>query len=118
MFDTIIQDLSGYDQENRAPRSFTIGKGKKFRHYELGECFGLVAYNEGHVFICEIKEDDDNWYCFTGSDKDYYDASWVKTKIELYTRMQNWLDENMTRNYYSGHNNKQGFECGYNKLKK
>lgn len=118
IFNTIQDDLRFYGQHNLAPKSFTIGEGKNFRHYELGSCFGLVAFNEGHVFITEIKEDDDNWFCFSNTDKDYYDAAHVKTKIELYSRMNEWLLKNMDRGYYSGQEGIPGFECGFTNLKK
>lgn len=118
IYNMIISDLSEYGQHDQAPKSLTLGDKKIFRHYELGSCFGLVAFNPGHIMICEIKEDDDNWFCFNNTDKISYDSSWIKTKIELYSRMQNWLDENLTRGYYSGFEGKKGMECGYKHLKK
>lgn len=118
IFNIIYKDLQGYGQSNPAPKSLTIGSGKDFRHYELDECFGLVAFNEGHVLIVEIKEDDENWFCFNGTDKSTYDAHWLKTKIELYNRMDRWLQDNFTSNYYSGFEGKKGSECGYKNFKR
>lgn len=117
IFNIIEQDLSGYGQHNLAPESITIGKDKDFRHYELGSCFGLVAFNEGHVFVCEIKEDDDNWFCFNNTDKSYYDAEHLKTKMLIYSRMNTWLEINMKPGYYYGNEGKKGFECGFTNFK-
>jgi len=117
IFDTIENDLSIYGQENLAPKSLTIKDNKGFRHYELGTVYGVVCFNEGHVCFCDIKEDDENWYCFTGTDKQYSDADWIKTKIKLYERMWKWLEENMEKNYYSGFENKKGYECGFTNFK-
>lgn len=117
IFATIIHDLSIYGQDNPAPDSLTIGEGKNFRHYGLASCFGLVAFNEGHVFISEIKEDDMNWFCYNGTDKQYSDAHWLETRAELYLRMKAWLDKNFQCGYYSGNEGKEGFECGYTNFK-
>lgn len=114
IFATIESDLSGFGQNNLAPKSFTVGEGEKFRHYELGECFGVVAFGQGPlVMVCDIKEDDENWFCFSGTDKDYYDAAWVKQKMELYQRMNAWLLANMERGYYHGQEGVAGRECGF-----
>lgn len=117
IYKTILNDLQKYGQSNPHPKSLTVGKSKDFRHQELGECFGLVAFNEGHVFICEISEDDESWFCFQGSDKKHYDAAHLKTKITLYERMNKWLEENFEPNYYHGNEGKKGFECGYKNFK-
>ena len=117
IFNTIVNDLSEYGQHNPAPDSVTFGEGDNFRHYELGEIFGLVAFGNGHITICEVKEDDDNWFCFSGTDKDSYDAHWVKTKMELYQRMYKWLEENCERGYYHGFEGNEKMKCGYTVLK-
>lgn len=117
IYDIIENDLSGYSQSNPSPDSLTIKDSNGFRHYELGSVYGVVCFNEDHVFFCDIKEDDGNWFCFNGTDKDYSDAAWIKTKIAIYQRMQKWLDVNLNRSYYSGFEGKEGFECGYKDLK-
>lgn len=116
IFDIIQEDLSEYGQDNIAPKSITKGKGKDFRHYELGEIYGVVAFNEGHVLFCDIKEDDDNWFCFNDTDKEYSDAHWIKIKIELYQRMLNWLEENFNRSYYP-HDKKKEYPLGFTNFK-
>ena len=111
IYSLIKKDLSIYGQSNLAPSSITFDK---FRHYELGSCFGLCAFDfGGRVAIVEIKEDDGYWFCFSDTDKNSFDAGWLKTKIDLYTRMQTWLDNNVERDYYYGHEGEEGFECGY-----
>lgn len=117
IFNIIEADLSEYGQSNPAPKSVTFGSGKDFRHYELGEVFGLVAFNNGRIAVCEISEDDENWFCFSGTDRKSFDAHWVKTKMELYERMHKWLEENCEKGYYHGMEGKPGFECGYEDLK-
>lgn len=117
IFEIIIDDLSKYHQDNYPPDSLTIKDNNGFRHYELGNCFGLVCYDEGHVMFTEIQEDDGNWFCFSEKGENQADAEWIKTKIDLYTRMNNWLLENMNRGYYSGYEGKIGFECGFTTFK-
>ena len=117
IFNIIINDLSVYGQHNPSPKELTVKDSNGFRHYELDSVYGVVCFNEGHIFFCDIKEDDDYWYCFAETDKQYADASWIKTKIDLYQRMLSWLDQNANRGYYSGHDGEEGFECGYTTLK-
>lgn len=117
IFDIIISDLSAYDQDDPAPKELTIKDANGFRHYELSSVYGVVCFNEGHIFFCDIQEDDGNWFCFSGTDEHYSDANWIKTKLNLYQRMLSWLDQNANRGYYSGHDGEEGFECGYTTLK-
>lgn len=115
IFDTIIKDLTIYSQSNPHPSSVTFDdKEDNFRHYELSTVFGLCCFAFGDsVMFTEVKEDDGYWFCFSGTHRDYSDAGWIKTKIELYTRMQKWMDDNLQRGYYHGQEGKPGFECGY-----
>lgn len=117
IYNKIIKDLSGFNQDNIAPKSFTIKEGDDFRHYELGSVYGVVCFSEGYVMFVDIKEDDGHWFCFNNTDKQYSNAYWIRVKIQLYQRMQKWLEENCEPNYYSEFENQEGFECGFKKLK-
>lgn len=70
----------------------------KWRHYELGECFGLVAYinkyENGYknILVSELVEDDGRWYLNTNNK---FNSFWLKEKINLYDIMNEWVNKNI-----------------------
>lgn len=70
----------------------------KWRHYELGECFGLVAYinkyENGYknILVSELVEDDGRWYL---NSNNKFNLFWLKEKINLYNTMNEWINKNI-----------------------
>lgn len=80
-------------------KSETIDESSNnWRHYELADCHGLVAYSEKfifdnkeykHLLIVELVEDDGYWSFSNREIK--FDSAWLNEKIKLYESMNEWI---------------------------
>lgn len=86
-----------YKYKSTYNKSETIDEhNNNWRHYELGECFGLVAYEHKYengyktILIQELVEDDKYWHFSINNN---FSSFWIKDKINLYKSMDEWLNE-------------------------
>lgn len=96
-FDIVsLNDLSSF--------SLTFDDNNLWRHYELTDGFGLVAYEETYecknklkkrILIHELSEDDGYW-CIRNSHKNQglkWDSVWIESRINVFERMKNFLKQ-------------------------
>lgn len=128
----IEKDLNtGFTQINQPPDSFDCGniEDGTWRHYELGQCFGLVCFDQPYkdithpenkelkhnILVMPLGEDDGTWFLIDKPSS--CSAGWCLHRGFIYEKMYNWCIKNCTRQYMHGFEGQAGYECGFNERK-
>ena len=90
----IKKDLECYTQDSGFPQSLTVRDDITWRHYELGEILGFVVWqDENFIDLTSIEEDD--MYFQPARHPMYVSAFWTTLIHQTFTRMKEWIDENI-----------------------